>query len=52
MGRLLKPRGLKGELRALIFNEVDSALKSGMEVWVELADGEYSSHYIETLKIC
>ena len=52
MGKLLKPRGLNGELRVSIFNEVDSALKTGMEVWVELADGEYSSHYIETLEIC
>ena len=52
MGKLLKPRGLKGELRVSIFNEVDSALKTGMEVWVELADGEYSNYFIETLGIC
>jgi len=32
MGRLLKPRGLKGELRLTIFNEVDSVLKIGLEI--------------------
>ena len=51
MGKLLKPRGLKGELRLWIFNSVDSALKIGMEVWVELENGKYSNHFIESLKI-
>ena len=51
MGKLLKPRGLKGELRLRIFNEVDSALKTGMKVWVELGNGQYSNHLIELLEI-
>ena len=51
MGRLLKPRGLKGELRLTIFNEVDSVLKIGMEIWVETAEGVQYSHIIESLKI-
>ena len=51
MGKLLKPRGLKGELRLWIFNEVDSALKTGMKVWVELGNGQYSNHLIELLEI-
>ena len=51
MGRLLKPRGLKGELRLTIFNEVDSVLKIGMEIWVETAEGVHYSHIIESLKI-
>ena len=51
MGKLLKPRGLKGELRLWIFNEVDSALKTGMKVWVELENGEYSNLLIELLEI-
>ena len=51
MGKLLKPRGLKGELRLWIFNEVDSALKTGVEVWVELENGQYSNHLIELLEI-
>ena len=51
MGRLLKPRGLKGELRLTIFNEVDSVLKIGMEIWVETAEGLQYSHIIESLNI-
>ena len=51
MGRLLKPRGLRGELRLTIFNEVDSVLKIGMEVWVESAEGVQYSHIIESLNI-
>ena len=51
MGKLLKPRGLKGELRLTIFNEVDSVLKIGMEIWVETAEGVQYSHIIESLKI-
>ena len=51
MGRLLKPRGLKGELRLTIFNEVDSVLKIGMEIWVETAEGVQYSHIIESLNI-
>ena len=51
MGRFLKPRGLKGELRLTIFNEVDSVLKIGMEIWVETAEGVQYSHIIESLNI-
>ena len=51
MGRLLKPRGLKGELRLTIFNEVDSVLKIGIEIWVESAEGVHYSHIIESLNI-
>ena len=51
MGRLLKPRGLRGELRLTIFNEVDSVLKIGMEIWIESAEGIKYSHIIESLNI-
>jgi 16S rRNA processing protein RimM len=51
MGRLLKPRGLKGKLQLTIFNEVDSVLKIGMEIWVELAERVQYSHLIESLNI-
>ena len=47
----MKPRGLNGELRLAIFNEVDSALKIGMRIWVESAEGVQSSHIIESLNI-
>ena len=51
MGRLLKPRGLKGEIRLTIFNEVDSVLKIGMEIWVKSKAEEQYSHIIESLNI-
>ena len=51
MGRLLKPWRLKGEIRLTIFNEVDSALKKGIEIWVESAEGVQNSHIIESLNI-
>ena len=35
----------------MVFNEVDSALKTGMEVWVELENGQYSNYLIELLEI-
>ena len=50
MGKLLKPRGLKGELRAAIFNEHGSALKVGTEIWL-IEDENYLSWKIGTIKI-
>ena len=50
MGKLLKPRGLKGELRAAIFNEHGSALKVGKEIWLKKEE-EYFSRKIETIKM-
>ena len=49
MGKLLKPKGLKGELKVLIFNEEDSSLKDGVEVWLRTSD--YFSHKIEKIKM-
>ena len=51
MGKFLKPWGLNGELRVTIFNEIDSALKIGMEIWVETKTGVYSTQKIESLNI-
>ena len=51
MGKLLKPRGLNGELRLWVFNEVDSALETGIKVWVDLGNGQYSKHLIELLEM-
>ena len=51
MGKLLKPRGLKGELWMTIFNDVDSALKVGMNIWLVSENGEFSNQIIESLKI-
>ena len=50
MGKLLKPRGLKGELRVTIFNEHGSALKVKKEIWLK-EEENYFSWKIETIKI-
>jgi len=51
MGKLLKPRGLKGELKAAIFNEFSSALKMEKEIWLTREEKKYFSRKIETIKI-
>ena len=51
MGKLLKPRGLKGELWMTIFNAVDSTLRIGMTIWVASENGEFSIQIIESFKI-
>ena len=35
MGKFLKPKGLKGELRAIVFNEKNFSLKIGTKIWLE-----------------
>ena len=51
MGRLLKPRGLNGEMWLTIFNEVDSVLKIGIEIWMQSEEEVQYSHIIELLNI-
>ena len=51
MGKLLKPRGLKGELKAVIFNEYGLALKMGTEIWLKTKEENYFSRKIEFIKI-
>ena len=51
MGKFIKPRGLKGELRASIFNEFGSALKVGKEVWLKTNEENYFSRKIEAIKM-
>ena len=50
IGKFLKPRGLKGELRVIIFNEHGSSLKIGTEIWLKREEN-YFSRTIETIKI-
>jgi 16S rRNA processing protein RimM len=50
MGRLLKPRGLRGELRTAIFNENGSTLKVETEIWLKKEE-EYFSRKIKTIKM-
>ncbi|MDP6570041.1 MAG: ribosome maturation factor RimM [Candidatus Marinimicrobia bacterium] len=51
MGKILKPRGLKGEVWASIFNERDSALKRGCIIWLQRDDEPAVRSEIESLKI-
>ena len=51
MGQLLKPRGLKGELRAAIFNSTTMALKVGVDIWLKTKEEEFFSREIEKIKI-
>ena len=51
MGKLLNPRGMKGELRATIFNEYGSALKMGTEIWLKKNEENYFSRTIEDIKM-
>jgi len=50
MGRLLKPIGLKGELRTAIYNEHNSALQVGTEIWLKKEEN-YFSRKIEIIKM-
>ena len=49
MGKILKPIGLKGELKFFFFNELESSLKIGLEVW--LKNKVFFSYIIEKIKI-
>ena len=51
MGKLLKPKGLQGELRAVIFNEFGSALKVETEIWLKTEEVNYFSWKIETIRM-
>ena len=51
MGKILIPRGLKGELRVAIFNENSSSLKMGQEIWLKTNEGNYFSQKIEAIKM-
>ena len=51
MGKLLKPRGLKGEVWSTIFNESDSALKKGCKIWLKKVDNSFVRAEIESLTI-
>ena len=49
MGKILRPRGLRGELKVFFFNELNSSLKSGLEIWFK--ESFNFSHIIENVKI-
>ena len=49
MGQLLKPKGLKGEFKAKIFNRFGNSLKVGVVVWLENRKNKYLKHTIERI---
>ena len=49
IGKLLKPKGLNGELRVTIFNETDSSLKIGKTIWFKNDESNYSRYTIEKI---
>ena len=51
MGQFLRPRGLKGVIWFMIFNEVNSSLKVGKCLWIDLGNGENLSLFIESIGI-
>ena len=51
MGKILKPKGLKGEFKVVVFNEFDSALEPGMHVWMTLNGDKNVEKIIESVKI-
>ena len=51
MGKILKPKGLTGNVRVMIFNEENSALKIGSNIWLIRNEDEYFCLEIEALKI-
>ena len=48
MGKFLQPKGLNGELRAIIFNEENFSLKIGTEIWLKEKD---ISQEIENIQV-
>ena len=39
IGKILKPRGLKGELKVFLYNKNSSSLVEGINIWTENEDG-------------
>ena len=51
MGKITKPRGLKGGLSVLIYNKIESSLRVGKIVWIKLEHDNYEELVIESLSI-
>ena len=50
MGKISKPKGLKGEVWVELFNKNDSILSSNMAVWILVQEGKFLCKYIEFIK--
>ena len=49
LGQLIKPHGIKGELKILFFNEDSKALKSNQVVHLRALDDEVFKYKIERI---
>jgi len=50
MGKILKPKGLNGQLWIMVFNEINSVLDSGMSIWISSNDGKNIHKVIDSIK--
>jgi len=50
MGKILKPRGLNGQLWVAVFNEINSVLDTGMSIWISSKDGRNIHKIIDSIK--
>ena len=46
---ILKPKGLKGELKVFLYNKDSQTLKKNINVWIKLGSDEYKQLSIEYL---
>ena len=51
IGKIIKPFGLKGEVKFCLFNEQSSSLKAKNNIWLRSSKGKISEHIVEKLII-
>ena len=51
MGKILKPRGLNGQLWVAVYNEKNSVLESGVSIWISSKDGEVVHRVIDSINL-
>ena len=52
IGKILKPRGLKGELKVFLYNEDSESLNSNLNIWININDSfkSFKLIYISSCK--
>ena len=46
---ILKPKGLKGELKVFLYNKNSKTLKNNVNVWIKLDSDKYESLIVDYL---
>ena len=49
IAKVVKPKGLKGELKVFLYNKNSKTLKKNINVWIELDADNYQSLVVEYL---